>query len=65
MFERICVEGQQRGDVRSDLTAARLGAMLESMCLGAIMLWLATPSADLKQEFAAVQRLALSAVSPQ
>jgi AcrR family transcriptional regulator len=62
ILERLCVDGQSRGDVRSDLPATQLAVMLECMSLGAIMNWLGTPAANLKTEFDALLLLALSGV---
>jgi AcrR family transcriptional regulator len=62
MFERLCIAGQTRGDVRSDLSAAHLAVMLECMWLGATMIWLATPGAKLKAEFDALMVVALNGV---
>jgi AcrR family transcriptional regulator len=62
ILERLCVDGQARGDVRRDLPAARLAAMLECLCLGATMIWLATPDGNLKTEFDGLLLLALSGV---
>ena len=62
LYERLCLLGQTRGDVRSDVSAAQLAVMLESMCLGAIMLWLATPGAKLKGEFDALRVVAANGV---
>jgi AcrR family transcriptional regulator len=62
ILERLCVDGQARGDVRSDLPAAQLAAMLECICLGATMSWLGTAHGNLKKEFDAVLLLALSGV---
>jgi AcrR family transcriptional regulator len=65
IFERLCLTGQQRGDVRSDLTAAQLAVMLECLCLGAIMNWLARPDTTLQHEYAALLLLVLNGVAPQ
>jgi AcrR family transcriptional regulator len=62
LFERLCIAGQERGDVRSDLPAAQLAAMLECLYLGAIMLWLGTPNGNLKYEFDSLLALALNGV---
>jgi AcrR family transcriptional regulator len=62
ILERLCVDGQARGDVRSDLPAAQLAAILGCMCLGATMIWLETPDGNLKAEFDALLLLALSGV---
>jgi AcrR family transcriptional regulator len=65
ILERLCLAGQQRGDVRSDLTAAQLAVMLECLCLGAILNWLARPEATLQQEFDAMLLLALTGMGPR
>jgi AcrR family transcriptional regulator len=65
IFERLCRDGQRRGDVRSDLTAAQLAVMLECLCLGAIMSWLARPDARLQAEYDALLLLALNGLAPQ
>jgi AcrR family transcriptional regulator len=62
ILERLCVDGQARGDVRCDLPAAQLAVMLECMCLGATLIWLGTPNGNLKTEFDALLLLALSGV---
>jgi AcrR family transcriptional regulator len=62
ILQRLCVDGQARGDVRCDLPAAQLAAMLECMCLSATLIWLGTPNGNLKTEFAALLLLALSGV---
>ncbi len=62
LFERLCIAGQQRGDVRADLPAAQLAVLLECLYLGAIMIWLGMPHADLKQEFDSLLTLALNGV---
>lgn len=62
IFERLCQAGQQRGDVRSDLSAAQLAVQLECLCLGATLSWLARPDASLQHEFDAVLLMALSGV---
>lgn len=64
ILQRLCAAGQRRGDVRADLSAAQLAAMLESMCLAAIMIWLATPHGNLKTQFDGVLLLALQGVGP-
>jgi AcrR family transcriptional regulator len=62
IFEQLCAEGQTRGDVRRDLSAAHLAVMLECMCLGATMIWLGTADGKLKTEFDALLLLALNGV---
>jgi AcrR family transcriptional regulator len=62
VLQRLCVDGQERGDVRRDLPAPQLAAMLEWMCLGATMIWLGTADGKLKTEFDALLLLALSGV---
>ena len=64
IFERLCRAGQDRGDVRKDLSAWQLAVMLECLCLGAIMIWLGRPDGSLQQEFDALLSLALTGVSP-
>jgi AcrR family transcriptional regulator len=64
LFERLCIAGQERGDVRSDLPAAQLAVMLECLYLGAIMIWLGMPDGNLKQEFDSLLALALNGVGP-
>jgi AcrR family transcriptional regulator len=63
IFERLCHNGQQRGDVRSDLSAAQLAVMLECLCLAAILTWLARPDAKLQHEFDALLLVALNGVA--
>lgn len=62
MFTRLCAAGQQRGDVRSDLSAEQLGAQLDALSLGALMNWLRVPDSSLRAEFDAVLLLALKGV---
>jgi AcrR family transcriptional regulator len=62
ILERLCVDGQARGDVRCDLPAAQLAVMLECMCLGATMIWLGTAKGNLKTEFDALLLVVLSGV---
>ena len=64
IFERLCLSGQQRGDVRRDLSATQLAVMLECLCLGAILTWLAHPESKLQHEFEALLLLALNGVAP-
>jgi AcrR family transcriptional regulator len=64
IFERLCRAGQDRGDVRKDLSASQLAVMLECLCLGAIMIWLGRPDSSLQSEFDAILTLALTGVSP-
>jgi AcrR family transcriptional regulator len=64
IFERLCRAGQDRGDVRKDLSAPQLAVMLECLCLGAIMIWLGHPDSSLQHEFDAMLTLALTGVSP-
>jgi AcrR family transcriptional regulator len=64
IFERLCRTGQDRGDVRRDLSAPQLAVMLECLCLGAILLWLGRPDASLQHEFDALLALALAGVRP-
>lgn len=64
MFQRLCSTGQQRGDVRTDLAAWQLAGMLQSLCLGALMTWLATPEEAPKLEFDAVLTVALAGLAP-
>jgi|SRR5580698_2094413 AcrR family transcriptional regulator len=63
IFERLCQHGQQRGDVRSDLSAAQLAVMLDCLCLGAILSWLARPDAKLQHQFEAVLLVVLNGVA--
>jgi AcrR family transcriptional regulator len=62
ILERLCRAGQQRGDVRPDLPAAQLAVLLECLCLGATLTWLARPDAKLQHEFDAVLLMALNGV---
>jgi AcrR family transcriptional regulator len=62
ILERLCSDGQARGDVRRDLPAAQLAVMLECMSLGATMVWLGTADGNLKTEFDALLRVAMSGV---
>lgn len=61
-LERLCRAAQQRGDVRTDLSAAQIAVQLECLCLGAILSWLARPDARLLHEFDAVLLMALKGV---
>jgi AcrR family transcriptional regulator len=63
VLERLCKSGQQRGDVRSDLSAAQLAAMLECLCVGALLSWLAHPDASLQHELDAMLLVALGGVA--
>lgn len=63
MLERLCNAGQQRGDVRADLPPSQLAAMLECLCLGAVLSWLARPDASLQHEFDALLLMALDGVA--
>jgi AcrR family transcriptional regulator len=60
LFERLCSDGQQRGDVRADLPAAQLAVMLECMHFGAIMNWLATRARNPRAEFGTLLALAVN-----
>ena len=62
ILERLCIDGQVRGDVRVDVPAAQLAVMLDCMCLGAITIWLGSPDGNLKTEFDALLLLILSGV---
>jgi len=64
LFERLCLAGQHRGDVRDDLPAGQLAVMLDYMCLGALSIWLETPDGNLKNEFDALRVLALRGMRP-
>lgn len=63
MFQRLCSAGQQRGEVRTDLAPGQLAGMLQSLCLGALMTWLATPEETPKLEFDAVLAVALAGLA--
>jgi AcrR family transcriptional regulator len=62
LFERLCIAGQERGDVRSDLPAAQLAVTLECLYLGATLIWSGMPNGNLKQAFDSLLTLALNGV---
>lgn len=53
-FAALIAGGQQRGEVRRDLSAEQLAMMIKQLYFGAVWRWLHTPELDLRAELSAV-----------
>ena len=51
IFRQILEQGQVRGNIVAEQTAERLSSYLEVLMLGAVLRWLHSPGANLKQDY--------------